>query len=231
MANSINSINNELDIIYKFILLGDSKVGKTCIFKKIINNKFDRYNVMTTGIDNKSIKYEIEIEENGKKIKKKSKIKIYDSAGQERFRTITKNYINKSNGIIMIYDITNKNSFNNIANGWIKNIEEGYGKCEEIKTCILLIGNKNDLVEGEEGEKLREVKTDDAKNLAEKYGFIWGGECSAKNFTKKQFDEIIIKFAQIIFSKFGYEEPDNESFELNKNVIKIGKIEKKKCQC
>ena len=216
------------DILYKFILLGDSLVGKTCIFKKIINNKFDEFTVLTIGMDLKTLDYEIEIEEKEKIIKKKLKIKLYDTAGQERLRCLTKNYLNQNNGIIMVYDITNKESFDNVVTQWLKNIENEFGSCEKAKTCILLIGNKNDLVEGEEGKKLRNVKTEEAEKLAKDYRLIWGGECSAKNFTKEQFEEIIIKFAKIIYSKYGYKEPDKNNVALNRNV---NKQNNDRCQC
>ena len=147
---------------------------------------------------------------------------------QERLRCLTKNYLNQSNGIIMVYDITNKESFDNVVTQWLKSIENEFGSCEKAKTCILLIGNKNDLVEGEEGKKLRNVKTEEAEKLAKDYRLIWGGECSAKNFTKEQFEEIIIKFAKIIYSKYGYKEPDKNNVALNRNV---NKQNNDRCQC
>ena len=220
-------VNNGSDITYKIILVGDTNAGKTCIFKKIAYDRFDKENVASIGIDLKSLDYVIEIEENGKKVKKNTKILLNDSAGQVRYREIIKSYINQSNGIIIVYDITSRNSFDNVTE-WITTIEDEFGKCEQTKTCMFLIGNKSDLVEGEEGKKRREVQTDEAKNLAEKYGLIWGGEYSAMNFTKNQFDEMIIKFSEIIYSKYGYEEPDKESIQLNK---KNENNEERSCIC
>ena len=220
-----DDINNEPDIIYKFILIGDSNVGKNDIFKKIAYSEFNQNNIATIGIDYKSLNYEIEIEENGKKIKKKVRINLLDTSGQDRFRSIIKGYINNSNGIIIVYDITNRSSFDNVI-GWIKFIEEKFGNCEQMKACIFLIGNKKDLVEGEEGEKRREVQINEAENLAEKYDLIWGGECSAKEYTKKQFDEIFIKFTQIIYSKYGYEKQDKAITLIKHNIKKKKKISK-----
>ena len=220
-------MKDEAEIVYKFILLGDTKVGKTCIFKKISSDKFIKDNISTVGVDFQVLDYEFEIEKNSKKIKKKLKIQLYDTAGQERYRSFTKSYINKSNGIIIVYDITNRESFDHITK-WIKDIEEQYGKIDEIKACIFLIGNKNDLVEGEEGEKERKVQINEAENLAEKYDLIWGGECSTKEYTKEQFDEIFIKFTQIIYLKYGYEKQDKDNITLNKNNVKK---EKKISKC
>ena len=218
---------DEPDITYKFILIGDAEVGKTCIFTKISYDKFVKSNIPTLGIDYKPLEYEIEIEENGTKIKKNTKIQLFDTAGQERYRSFTKSYINKSNGIIIVYDITNRESFDHVI-VWLKSIEEEYGKIDEIKACIFLIGNKNDLVEGEEGEIKREVQINEAESLAEKYDLIWGGECSAKEYTKNQFDEIFIKFAKIIYSKYGYEKQDKDIITPNKKNIKK---ERKSCNC
>ena len=218
---------NESDITYKFILLGDGQVGKTCIFRKISYDKFSKNNVPTIGIDYKVLDYEIEIEENGKKIKKNSKIKLFDTAGQERFRALSSRYINNSNGIIIVYDITERKSFDNVI-VWINNVEKEYGKIDKIKACIFLIGNKNDLVDGEKVEKERKIQKDEAESFAEKNGLIWGGECSAKDFQKSQFDEIFINFVKTIYSKYGYIESNRESFNINKkNVIKG----KKSCKC
>ena len=222
-----DDINNEPDISYKFILVGDSNVGKTCTFVKIAYGKFDQNTTPTIGVDYKNLNYEIEIEENSQKIKKKFKIKLFDSAGQDRFRALTKSYINGSDGIILVYDITKRESFDDVTE-WIKSIEEEYGKIDEIKSYVFLIGNKKDLVEGEEGEKKRVVQTNEAKNLAEKYNIIWGDECSAKENTKNQFDQIFKNFAKIIFSKYGYKEQNRDTITLdNKNV----KNKKKSCKC
>ena len=221
-------INEEEEITYKFILVGDISVGKTCILKKTTKDKFYQNTQLTLGIEYHVLYYEIEVEENGKKIKKNLRIKFYDSAGNDFRRVFPIGFVNKSNGIIIVYDITNRESFNHVTK-WIKFIEEDYSRRnEEMKACMFLIGNKNDLVEGEEGEKRREVQINEGKILAEKYGFIWGGECSAKEYPKKQFDEILIKFAKIIYSKYGYEKQDKDIIALNNKNIKK---ERKSCNC
>ena len=220
-------MKDETKIVYKFILLGDANVGKTCIFKKISSDKFAKDNISTVGVDFQVLDYEFEIEKNSKKIKKKLKIQLYDTAGQERYRSFTKSYINKSNGIIIIYDITERKSFDDVI-VWVKSIEEGYGKIDKIKTCVFLVGNKKDLVEGEEGEKKRKVQINEAENLAETNGLLWGNECSAKDFEKNQFDEILIKFAKTIYSKYGYEETDRDNITIGKKNLNK---KKERCQC
>ena len=223
-----DDINNETDISYKFVLVGDSSVGKTCIFKKIAYNKFFKSNISTIGVDYKPLEYEIEETKNGKKIKMKFKIKLFDTAGQDRYRSLTKGYIIGSNGIIIVYDITKRSSFDNVI-GWIKSIEEIYGKCEQIKACIFLIGNKKDLVEGEEGEKLREVQINEAENLAKKYDLIWAGEYSAKDNAKDKFDLNMILFAKIIYAQYGYEKPNKDSIIIDKQNVR--RERRNNCNC
>ncbi len=161
-----NSIIN-----YKFALLGDSSVGKTSIFKKISTGQFFLENIATLGTDKKSIEYnDIEIETNGKTEKKSFLIELFDTAGQERYRSITKNYIKGSDGIILIYDLTNKASFKNI-NTWLKGISENI---DINKTSFVLVGNKCDC------DDLRQVSLEEGQNLAQEKGFPFF-ETSVKN--------------------------------------------------
>ena len=214
-------INNETDIIYKFIMIGDSNSRKTSIFKKLFYDQYCNKNVSTLGLDYKTLNYEIEIEENGKNIKKNTKIKLFDTAGQDRFRSLTKSYINNSNGIILVYDINERKSFDGVIE-WVKSIEEEY-RHDQIKACLFLIGTRNDSDE-EEGEKDRKVQTNEAERLAEKYGIVWGGECNVNIYTKNQLDEILIKFAQIVYYKYGNEKKNTDNVTLDK----INNREKKK---
>ena len=160
-----NSIIN-----YKFALLGDSSVGKTSIFKKISTGEFFLENISTIGTDKKSIEYnDIEIEINGKTEKKSFLIELFDTAGQERYRSITKNYIKGSDGIILIYDITNTQSFENVK-AWVNQIREEASS----NVIIYIAGNKVDM------EDERKVDRDDGEKLAEELGFPFV-ETSAKN--------------------------------------------------
>ena len=226
-----DGINYEPDIIYKFILIGDTNVGKTCIFKKLSCSKFEKNNLPTVGLDYQPLNYVIEIEENSQKIKKKIKIKLFDTAGQERFRSFTKSFVNNSNGIIIVYDITERKSFEDVK-VWVRSIEDEFGKCEDMKACMFLIGNKKDLVEGEEGEKERKVQINEAKILAEKYNLIWAGECSAKDFPKDKFDEIFINFAKTIYSKYKPEKKDKDKGKGNINLNERNEIRRERnCAC
>lgn len=102
------------DLLFKLLLIGDSGVGKTCILFRFSDDAFNNTFISTIGIDFK-IKT---IELRGKKIK----LQIWDTAGQERFHTITTSYYRGAMGIMLVYDISNSKSFDNIAK-WLRNIQ------------------------------------------------------------------------------------------------------------
>ncbi|KAK7067922.1 Ras-related protein Rab-10 [Halocaridina rubra] len=120
------------DLLFKLLLIGDSGVGKTCILFRFSDDAFNTTFISTIGIDFK-IKT---IELRGKKIK----LQIWDTAGQERFHTITTSYYRGAMGIMLVYDITNSKSFDNIAK-WLRNIDEHAN--EDVEKMIL--GNKCDM--------------------------------------------------------------------------------------
>ncbi|KJH45654.1 Ras family protein [Dictyocaulus viviparus] len=122
------------DLLFKLLLIGDSGVGKTCILYRFSDDAFNTTFISTIGIDFK-IKT---IELRGKKIK----LQIWDTAGQERFHTITTSYYRGAMGIMLVYDITNAKSFDNIAK-WLRNIDEHAS--EDVVKMIL--GNKCDMTE------------------------------------------------------------------------------------
>lgn len=120
------------DLLFKLLLIGDSGVGKTCILFRFSDDAFNSTFISTIGIDFK-IKT---IELRGKKIK----LQIWDTAGQERFHTITVSYYRGAMGIMLVYDITNAKSFDNIAK-WLRNIQEHAN--DDVERMIL--GNKCDM--------------------------------------------------------------------------------------
>ena len=125
--------------IYKIILLGDTTVGKTSFYHRFFSNEFTPNFTSTIGINESSkiicIKNTI------------FKIQIWDTAGQERFRSIPKKYYSKADGIILIYDTTKDETFDNIAL-WTKDIDEGVDDDDTLK--MYLVGNKIDLIGGGE---------------------------------------------------------------------------------
>ncbi|THH30809.1 hypothetical protein EUX98_g3370 [Antrodiella citrinella] len=122
------------DYLFKLLLIGDSGVGKSCLLLRFAENSFTDSYLSTIGVDFKIRTIELE----GKMLK----LQIWDTAGQERFRTISQAYYRGAHGIIVVYDVTDGESFEHVKS-WLteitKHAAEGVHK--------LLIGNKSDLVE------------------------------------------------------------------------------------
>jgi Ras-related protein Rab-1A len=118
---------------FKILTIGESNVGKTCVLRRFVENKFLKTHLATIGIDFKTKNITVD--------DKEIKLKIWDTAGQERFRNITNQYYKGADGIILIFDITDQNSFDKIQD-WINQINSNT-QTDEIG--LILIGNKKDL--------------------------------------------------------------------------------------
>ena len=189
------------NIEFKFSFLGDSMVGKTTIFKKLTTGNFQSKTLSTVGVDKRTIKYEnIEVNIDGKPVNKSFDISLFDTAGQEKFRAITKNYINGSDGIILIYDITRRKSFDNIEM-WLESITDCLEDYKNSNYLIMLLGNKLDLVKEEENK--REISTEEGKKKSKERGLYWGGECSAKDFSESDFKALFANLVKKIYEKVG----------------------------
>lgn len=125
---------SDYDYLFKLLLIGDSGVGKSCLLLRFADNTYTDSYISTIGVDFKIRTVEID----GKTVK----LQIWDTAGQERFRTITSSYYRGAHGIIVVYDVTDKVSFNNVKQ-WLGEIDR-YA-CQSVNK--LLVGNKADLVE------------------------------------------------------------------------------------
>ena len=178
-------------INYKFVLIGNSGAGKTSFFRKLSTGEFYEKNISTIGVEKKTLELNLDIiNDEGKTEKKSFVISLFDTAGQEKFRAITHNYYKEADGILLIYDIDDKSSFESIEM-WIESIRQNMGSNDVSKYAMVLIGNKSDLIEEEIKE--REVTEDEAKQICEKYDIIWGGEQSIRSIgfeeLRKLFDE------------------------------------------
>ena len=142
---------NDCEDVICIMTLGISSVGKTSFILRFTENSFQNLFYSTVGIDCKAKIIEIE--------NIKYKLLFYDTAGQERFKSLAPNLIKKAHGIIIMYDITNKSSFDSIPD-IIKNIKEEKGDYFP----MILIGNKKDL------EQDREIKKEEGEDLASKNG-------------------------------------------------------------
>ena len=152
-----DSVDNSISVTrHKIIFVGDAATGKTSIINRIIDNPFNDTYEVSIGIDfmSKNIRFR------GQNIK----IQIWDSAGQEKYKGLIPSYVRNSSIVFIVYDISNRSSFDNIPNwiSFVKNIE---------KTTMILCGNKTDLD--------RDVNRNEAEELAEREGLLFF-ECSAK---------------------------------------------------
>ena len=189
--------------LLRIILLGDSAVGKTCFIKRFFRNEFDINSMTTIGIteESKIIKINDII----------CTLKLWDTAGQERFKSLPKNLYRNADGILLVYDVTSRKSFENISK-WIKTITENINidKASKKYPIIYVLGNKIDLrgreVTREEGEKY--VKEKEMKFM----------EISAK--MNVNINEVVMDMVWEIYTKKGIETSIS---------IKKEKVEKKKC--
>ena len=159
-------------ISFKILLLGDSTVGKTAFILRFCEDKFDEDSLTTIGLDQKN-KYV-------KRGDKKIELHIWDTAGQERFRAIAKNLYKGADGILLMYDMSNLNSFNHIKE-WINSIKESV---DISKIALIIVGNKCDLTTQEitvdeekkknfeETRKLKIIEASAKKNINVNDSFI-----------------------------------------------------------
>ena len=188
--------DKEYEYLIKILIVGDSTVGKTNFIKKYVENKFNESYFASTGID--LITTSIKIE--GKSFK----IQIWDTAGQEKYRAMTKNLFLKTQGIVIIFDISNETSFINLKS-WMNDIKE---ECSA-DIPMILVGNKLDLEDKRVIDKERAMEF--AKN--EKLEYI---ETSSKT------GENINKALSLIIEKI-YQRADsnsNFSFTLDDGTVK-----------
>ena len=127
-------LDSDFDYTIKILVVGDSTVGKTNFIRMFIENKFNQNYMTTSGIDLKTSSIEIK--------NKKIRVQLWDTAGQEKYRAITTNLFLKVQAALIVYDITNEETFNNLKT-WVRSIKEECGK----QIQMLIIGNKNDLNE------------------------------------------------------------------------------------
>jgi len=139
--------NAEYQYLYKLLLIGDSGVGKSCLLRRFWDDTYQESKISTIGVD-----FQVKtVDINGKRIK----LQIWDSAGQERFRTIASAYYRGAHGIGVVFDVTDEKSFRNVKY-WLDEIDE-HG-CDSVQR--LLVGNKTDLVDE------REVAQGEAEDFA-----------------------------------------------------------------
>ena len=195
------------DLTIKIIVLGSSEVGKTCILNRYFNNEFKENSLSTIGIDFQTKFFKFE--------DKKIKANYTDTAGQEKFRAISVNYLKGTNGVILVFDLTNRESFD-LLDSWMDELKNN----NKMDISKVLIGNKADLA-----DKI-EVPKEEIENFTKKVNCEYF-ECSAK--TGQNVSEALDEIAKITFLNMKDSQPEinrEESIVLNSNA-KNGK--KGKC--
>ena len=206
------------NIEYRIIILGNTMVGKTTLFKKLTSENYEEKNLSTIGVDKKTLNLNIDIKKGEKNINRDFSLSIVDTAGQERYKSIIKGYYRGANGILLMYDITDLESFKSIEN-WVKSIEDNINPKEE-KFIIFLIGNKLDQIGVDEYE--RQVEEENAKEFCEQKNMIWGGEVSVKTMTQEELLKLFKDYVIKIYGKIG------ENIVKQQGIKQIQKYEKQK---
>ena len=177
----------------KIIILGSSTVGKSSIYLRYFNNKFNVNTMVTVGVDFKTKFFKFD--------EKEIKINFVDTAGQEKYRAISKNYLKGTDGVIFVFDLTKKETFQLIAD-WMQFMKEHNKK----NIGKILFGNKNDLISE------REISYDEGKNLANELKCNYY-EGSAK--TGENIEILMQEIARITYLEWKNNDEDKDTIRLS----------------
>ena len=192
--------------LLKYIIIGDSAVGKSNLLLQYSQGQFNPEYQLTIAVEFGTKNLEIR--------KKIYRIQIWDTAGQENFKSITRAYFQSSACAIVVYDISSRDTFNNASN-WI---EDCKSQCSK-KTFMVLVGNKLDLADK------RQVNTNEGQDLADKYGMLFF-EASAKDGTNvdKIFNESADNIAKNIDKNYYDLEDEDCGIKQGINMITTNKL-------
>ena len=211
LIKEVASTDQTYELLFKILLAGNTSVGKSSIFLRFVDNIWNDAFVPTIGVDFKIKTLNINY--------KNVKLQIWDTAGEERFRTIISSYYRGAHGILLIFDLTEIESFNNL-NNWLAEIEKNANK----NVVKVLIGNKCDL------EDKRVISFEKAKDFADSNNMQYI-ETSAK------IDKNITNAFGLIGKELMDAAPNDNEMKSKQKNITIGQSsnidinEKKKNRC
>ena len=202
--------NNSGEMLIKLLIIGDSSVGKSCLIRRFAEDKFDPNFLPTIGVDFKVRRETID--------DAKVKLQIWDTAGHEKFRSITKAYFHGANGVLLVFDVTNRDSFLQTKT-WMTSITETVSDPIE----VILIGNKVDDVLDESSSQ-RMVSKEEGEQMAAEFNVPYM-ETSAK--TGYNVEETFMKIAVMAKRRKDKEPPKPDP----KPILKPKDDKKKKEGC
>lgn len=205
---SIENESSDYDYVCKFALVGDSGVGKSNILSRFINGNFDDNINPTIGVD-----FATKIIKNNNKL---LKLQIWDTAGQEKFKSITNSYYINSKAILVVFDVTRRETFTN-CNDWISDIKEVIGN----NIYICLVGNKIDLIES------RNVSSEEAINFSKKLNIEYIETSALKGIN---IDEAFKNCSDYVFSNIVNKIDFKKSFTIGENED-LNKNSSSNCSC
>ena len=198
------------DFIFKVLLLGNSDVGKSSLILRYVDQVWSDTFVPTIGVDFKVKTLELQ--------NKQIKMQIWDTAGQERFRNVISSYFRGAHGILLIYDVTNRDSFKNLES-WLIEIEQNSSE----NVLKVLIGNKNDLVDD------KEIKTEEGQAFANRNGMQFIETSAKENTNVTEAFECLAKLMMEFNSEKKAPTTKNDKKALSASAGKDLKTKKKCC--
>jgi len=196
-----------VDYVFKFIIIGDSNTGKSCLLKYFLEKKFTKSNSHKIGVEFGSKTVSVA----GKKVK----LQIWDTAGQERYRSVTRTYYRGGVGCLLVYDITSRDTYNHLAS-WLADARQ----LARADITVVVVGNKNDK------KNDREVTLLEAGRFAQEHDLLFM-ETSA--VTGDYVEEVFLKTAATIVAKIDAGSLDNSSLSPNEGKTLDGTEKKGGC--
>ncbi|CAO3591284.1 unnamed protein product [Absidia cylindrospora] len=188
--------------IIKYIIVGDSGVGKSCLLIQFTDKRFNAGRELTIGVEFGTRFISVD--------DKQIKLQIWDTAGQESFRSITQSYYRGAAGALLVYDISRRESFEHIST-WLADVRRHANP----HTTIVLVGNKSDL-----DESKRQVTSEEAERFAKENGIALFLETSAKSASN--VEEVFVKTAENVYEKI----KSGEFASNETSGIRLGPVQK-----